>query len=395
MSNQFAWQAELNPQEHQEAACSALTDYADALIGVRNARERWQRVAGWTTDTATGGGPDPRPAAQSHLDEQFGQLDEVERRLQRLGTDMARLRREARQREAGRPRPDGQLGGMTPGETRPVPVQDIEPVPRGPVPSGQVIGEVSTHSLDPAETVSAETVRERVDAAAPGLPPELRAAIVDKIAGALGHRRHGDGHQGEEASEHWDEILQRGLFVGASGELVRVSFRPATAPSPDALTPLAPGGTGTAPGTSVFSTVSYSDSVLQQKNIGAGVMLDFFTAAVGHASFLSPGFTFVPRKQLIQESLRRTESVGGSRLADGPRGTYTAGTAVVITRLGGAHDGQSFHVDLHEHAVSYAVRTSVAPPPAVPSATEAESPTATAAPLSLTVTAPARLARYP
>jgi hypothetical protein len=395
MSNQFAWQAELNPQEHQEAACSALADYADALIGVRDARERWQRVAGWTTDTATGSGPDPRPAAQSHLDEQLGQLDEAERRLQRLGTDMARLRQEARLREAGHPRPHGPLGGMTLGETTPVPVPDIEPVARDPVPSGQVIGEVSTHSLDPAEPLSAETVRGRVDGAAPGLPSELRAVIAAKIAEALGHRRHGTGHQGEEAYEHWDEVLQRGLFVGESDELVRVSFRPATAPSPDALTPLVPGGKGTASGTSVFSTVSYSDSVVQQKNIGAGVMLDFFTGAVGHASFLSPGFTFVPRKQLIQESLRRTESVGGSRLADGPRGTYTAGTVVVITRLGGPHDGQSFHADLHEHAVTYAVRTSVAPPQAVPSATGAEPPTATAAPLSITVTAPARLSRYP
>ena len=261
----------------------------------------------------------------------------------------------------------------------------------GRAPSGQVIGEVSTHGLGQAEPISAETLRGRIDAAAPGMPGELRAAIANGIATALGHGyhhdEHHDDHQDEQAAEHWDEALQRGLFVGGSGELARVSFRPATAPAPGALAPLT-GDAGTITGTSVFSTVGYSDSVVQQKNIGAGAMLDFFTGVVGHATFLSPGFTFVPRKQLIQESLRATESVGGSRLADGPRGTYTTGTTAVITRLGGAADGQSVEVDLHEHAVTYAVRASVAPPPAGPS-----TPEATPAPIK--VISPSRLAKYP
>ena len=85
---------------------------------------------------------------------------------------------------------------------------------------------------------------------------------------------------------------------------------------------------------------------LEAKGPVAGVILDLFTAAVGHASVLAPGFAFVPRKQLIQESARRIESIGSSRLMDFPERNYTSGTTAMITVLRSTGESLKFPVDL-------------------------------------------------
>ena len=263
---------------------------------------------------------------------------------------------------------------------------DSQPAPSG----GEMIGEVSTHSLDHVTAVTTSQVRARIEVEAPHLPADLRDGLAARIVLALGTHAHGghgtgDSHAHDEALEHWDETLQQGLSVTSATGLVRVSFRPTTAPAYGALTRLSPEDAKTVQGTSLITTTSYSDSVVQEKTIGVGGLLYLFTAPVRHAVFLSPQFTFVPRKQLIQESVRSTEAVGGSRLGDGPQSTYTSGTTAVITVLHRDRDPQTFSIDLPEHQVSYAVRTSIAPPPPVPGE----------APWQATVASGSRLAKYP
>lgn len=297
--------------------------------------------------------------------------------------------------------PIANFGPVPDGEPRPVgPERAARPGAVQPPAESEFVGEIGTHSLDGVTPLTVDEVGDRIDSAAPDVPRDLRAILANVIATALAqanpHSRRAahDADGGGHAIEEWDEALQRGLSIGIGDSLLRVSFMPTTAPAHDTLTALAPEDAKTVRGTSVLSTITYSDKLSRQKNIGVGGVLDFFTAAVGHATFLSPGLTFVPRKQLVVASARVSDSVGGSRLMDGPQSTYTTGTTATINVLRRAAASLTYSIDLPEHQVTYAVRTSILPPSgARADAFQAASHVASA--WADDVTSPSRLAKYP
>jgi len=273
----------------------------------------------------------------------------------------------------------------------------------------ELIGEATVEGLDRVRAIGADRLRERIDRGLPDVDARLRDSIARHIGelltaatphaaheaaheaghhGAAHEAEHGDvghaEHDAEHQLEEWSEALTQGLWFGDSDTLVHVAFAPTKAPTAETLTPARP-EENVVEGTSTYTTATYTDTETQQKNIGVGLLFDYVVSLAGKVSFLAPGISFVPRKQLIVESGRTAESIAGSRLMDGPQGTYTSGTTATISVLRGGRPAVSAPVDLPEHEVTYRVRAAAVSPAAAPAEPAWESD----------VAAPSRLAKFP
>ena len=269
-------------------------------------------------------------------------------------------------------------------------------------PAGEVMAELTVEGLDHVRAVSLDALKDRITQALPHSTGGLRERAARKIVrllskanpqatdgGRIGHPAPGNDdaraaeHGHEQQLEAWSEAVTVGLWFGRGDALVHVAFSPAEAPTEDRLTPAGPSDPHVVEGTSAFAVHSFTDTVTREKNIGVGGTLEFFTGMIGKATFLAPSITFVPRKQLFIESVRTTESIGGSRLADGPRSTYHSGTRVTISVLSKGRPPLSGALSLPEHRVTYGVRTATAVTAATSNVWHGD------------VTAPSRLAKFP
>jgi hypothetical protein len=275
----------------------------------------------------------------------------------------------------------------------------------------EIVGDVEVDGFDRVRPIAREDLRARIDAAVPRVPAALRARFADDLHELLdrtdpnssddeSESEHGNflvqlyhrlldavPEQHEDPGELWAGAISGGVTIGDGDTVLHVGFTPIDDPATAVLDAPGQAEPGRITGTSTYAMTSFTEYASKEKNIGVGVLLDFFTAAVGKATFLSPGFVFVPRKQLRIESLREVETIGGSRLMDSARSTYSSGTRLTVTVVQRDQSPYTEVIDLPEHEVGYSVRA-VGVPTAPTDPLTHEAP-------SLRVVSSDRLSKYP
>jgi hypothetical protein len=239
-----------------------------------------------------------------------------------------------------------------------------------------LLGEIRVHSLEHARSLPDAELRARVDAALKGVDEQSRRVVAEAVGKLLGATSHpADCHVGEpgtgghgghgpkEQQKEWAEALLQGLRIGRDDALVHIKFSPSKAPSTEELRPVPSHDPAVTDGTSKFVEVSNSGEKRSDLiNIGVGVVLETFVYESTKHVGVGLDVHFIPRKQLEVSHGQQVTYLDGSRLMDGPRGTYSTGTdvTVVIQKTDGSQVTGVVHVP--EHDVEYSVMSSLAKP---------------------------------